>query len=1475
MDDILGEFESEELKVFEKKAPPKKIKSKRAIRKREAKKPLVDVIIEDDAWPDKEEEPGKLIKKRGEILEIADMELVNLEREKQNKEREMGKWRKYKKDKTAPKFLVPKVVDDYDEEVAEENDNNDDDSEKEEDYGEGEEITNEPKGNNEGSDEDNEENQETKEKQKQDERIENLAYRNVKKIRVQDWKEKFVKYNKLAQLASFCKKMNIPYGRHILERYDDLKRVIDYELRYSNPIEYVVGPYGVLLPLPKPTGISYLVPKDIITQPTREFIQSETIKMSGKDDETIKELKDKRKELKIKLKSLLKDGYAPILDEKEDEKRIKETRKEIRKLKLKIGQFYKERSDIANGGEEKTGETRILKIGKLSIKLGVIENKLGTLRNQLNVLYKQKDAEVRKLELELLKKRQLARQGGGNISNKEISSLEKRISSVKRKTNEEKELEKSIEELRRSLVRYEDVPELNIGNRENKKNTYVRYWLKLKIQSGKIIENNESSIVYRPYNSSEKITISKGKDNIYEMTGKDEITISKGKTDFYEINGENIKLYKRVKVVGYVVGKDKSLVKYSIENYDKDNKNYDVEKTEQVMEDFLVVKRLGAMGITDKIGKDEVIEFLDKVKNKEFYPKNFYDERFPVGTGVIFETRDTVYKGVISIVDNFHVKTTDGVELNSEDEAVIISSGGLEVGGQISVQRWTSHKGIVYGYDYKEIFVKDLKTSEEYKIPYEEKSQGDIRVQSVYKYKKSTESIFRREKIEDVLVRIVPDDLRKIVLGHYFNVIEAGVTHVNESGSQTKMLDIVNPITWERYFATEFNKWSFPKMSEAIKPHVDFEGIKKRVEDHYRKITDVNGMLNYLDYVMANDLFAYSEGKFLFSGADLLESLRGVTKHAKDHPEEYRLLSFYLVDGLSTKPNLDKLRGRSLGYELYLIFIKYLERMSFGMHNDIDYEITMEINKKFNNDETKNGMMSEFNSLYGTELAWKYHEYVLNYEQNLRAYIETYFEDTENEATRYFNSLKNLEELMDKIENHHEEFVANLENLKRSKTIKKEEKKATFGKITVEDLNLDLKYDIAKVKNSNLGPIFEEMFIDLLKLENKIYKEHKNNTKDYLDEIMYPYVFLGTPIASFAKFFRAKFFSGKVKCDVMNTFGLSECFPELSLNRDISSREWEKVIEILYKIRNVVTKNIVYIYYSLVEPSMKFHSKTIDNSYLRFIADLVVDPRQVCKMDTGTGQIMVDGEPRDIPDADLVICANDDKFTCHSTEALVQQFKSGNYINHITGQPYSREFVERMLRRGGVEKEITPYVIPIAKTVGLIGSVFIETNDGLVPINLFDIVFDIMFAETGGEESFFSMIYSSALGKMRKTEVYSREKEVDGQKITFVDRADSQNEMNIYSLDLMIDGVDISDLPFTGRNDHLIAWNVGEDQEFKNELKNEWLTKYPFIKSVTFSENPGEHDYPILNDDDPDQNWNYNIMKVIENILRRSRSQKN
>jgi hypothetical protein len=219
--------------------------------------------------------------------------------------------------------------------------------------------------------------------------------------------------------------------------------------------------------------------------------------------------------------------------------------------------------------------------------------------------------------------------------------------------------------------------------------------------------------------------------------------------------------------------------------------------------------------------------------------------------------------------------------------------------------------------------------------------------------------------------------------------------------------------------------------------------------------------------------------------------------------------------------------------------------------------------------------------------------------------------------------------------------------------------------------------------------------------EKIIFEKYGTNIKSYLNNVLVPYLFMGTNIKHLAKFFNSKTrfdnfdYSSlaslsKAKGDQVD-IKLSYYLPELYIEGDkqLTTEQLQTRVQIGIQLLSVSLNNLTDIvianYLSKTSYSKIYSINFVDISLL-----LEQQITTYSKLSGDFSKKFVDSDDKENDEKgkerdDISICYTPSSissekgiFTTHSIPEIKKQFASGNYINPFTGKQFSQEFINKI-----------------------------------------------------------------------------------------------------------------------------------------------------------------------------------------------------
>jgi hypothetical protein len=240
----------------------------------------------------------------------------------------------------------------------------------------------------------------------------------------------------------------------------------------------------------------------------------------------------------------------------------------------------------------------------------------------------------------------------------------------------------------------------------------------------------------------------------------------------------------------------------------------------------------------------------------------------------------------------------------------------------------------------------------------------------------------------------------------------------------------------------------------------------------------------------------------------------------------------------------------------------------------------------------------------------------------------------------------------------------------------------------------------AKVNENNEAANTVEEEVN--KFEEIIFQNYGQRTVyRYLRRALMPYIFLYGPLAVKANFLRAKLANGSYKFSALVGANISYYLPEFVMGVDRQydvdmlfgePNPWQVLGEVINELLDLTIEYFMDTYTAIMHTAKQRINKNILEQAGWWVGHLdpyIVKIVRKCEADTGTGRrkILTDnGEVvyEDIPEDDLVVCYDDNKFSCHSISEIMRAIaRAGDSrpINENTGKPYPKDFIKKFIER--------------------------------------------------------------------------------------------------------------------------------------------------------------------------------------------------
>lgn len=529
-------------------------------------------------------------------------------------------------------------------------------------------------------------------------------------------------------------------------------------------------------------------------------------------------------------------------------------------------------------------------------------------------------------------------------------------------------------------------------------------------------------------------------------------------------------------------------------------------------------------------------------------------------------------------------------------------------------------------------------------------------------------------KMEDYYVLAkIPESIREIVVKTYIDLMKLIRTPFKPS-KKTTLIDSellkYPPVSWDEYYAKEYQSWVYGRYSKSIKDSLDMVELNKTADQVLEYESNVDSLVSQIIDVLPDGLH------YQTTINDVLDALK--------KQEDITIFQAHMIRYLEQEVRAGG--GGRVEHTTEQISITRTEKGEIQEKYYRPGRGKAPILRK-----TPPRMVVpttiETKAVSGKTLAAILRDGIESYQRTypsdksrtldivVRAAIQQKFneyEPTVDDRLQFEN--ENLQTLVDIHRSAEERYAAELKKAEDARKIEKEYK----------DLLED--YD-AKIENA------------VRQFERVIYGTQGGTMFTYLSAVLMPYIFMDGPLASYAKFFKAKLANGDFEFDALTGANLAHYLPELGMNQDLTGEQWDEAFDILGVILKNQVDSLIDVYITISNPfSRKDYSSTRSSSGLaKSLSRLLKDPNNVCAQDTGTGfrPVVRDGKyvyvpgTRDIsmeriPPGEMTICYSKGKFTCHEIKSVLRAISQDTIpINPYTSEPYPPEFIAKMKLRYG------------------------------------------------------------------------------------------------------------------------------------------------------------------------------------------------
>lgn len=516
------------------------------------------------------------------------------------------------------------------------------------------------------------------------------------------------------------------------------------------------------------------------------------------------------------------------------------------------------------------------------------------------------------------------------------------------------------------------------------------------------------------------------------------------------------------------------------------------------------------------------------------------------------------------------------------------------------------------------------------------------------------------QRISDFYTKNVPEmkGIRKMVVNYIFDILSQLDTELVTSKPQEQILvpeyGEIKIKPWEEYLEEEFKKWYITNLRLKI--------IKEANEDE-----EVTAFVNKI----AHEIF-----ESLSDTHDVLK-FYNERHHIEGQPEFFHLDGSEMLKRIENTRYLISLDPSKLSEEDR----KRLTELYIPEFELLDVEIESRL------------MKLNLLKLPRSRLIFEITEAVKKFQKNLppelqiqKNVFESYISESVN--TNYDPKEEDRKEFK-------KQYLKDLKKLYQEYVDVKEREKKEYEKLIEEKQELKEFQDYMRKNNRyDLTEKGYQYHKQVVEFEESIYKKTKI-IYEYLSFALYPGIFMNkyNDIGRYCKFFQSKIKTGEFPIRSLKNANLAHYFPELMMKhinkegkfigeeqKDLAKREINKALENeINQLLNqyIIAKRMDYPFVKLETPQK-----------INFWRGFVSKPQEICNQDTGTGyksgRRIAKGryskEP--MPDVDLVICHTKGLgFSCHNTKNIIEDIVFEGGINPITGEPYPKNFVQKMRKR--------------------------------------------------------------------------------------------------------------------------------------------------------------------------------------------------
>lgn len=529
-------------------------------------------------------------------------------------------------------------------------------------------------------------------------------------------------------------------------------------------------------------------------------------------------------------------------------------------------------------------------------------------------------------------------------------------------------------------------------------------------------------------------------------------------------------------------------------------------------------------------------------------------------------------------------------------------------------------------------------------------------------------------KVEDVYaMEEIPDIFREMIVESYIDLLKT----VREPFKPSKKMAVVEwkmleqqPLNWEAYYAGEFEKWTFARYHEQIKDELDQEEIEQEAQKLVGYESSIEGLLRQVTDLLPNEELTYTTDI-----NDVLKALRASPSLTVFQAQLIRVLEKEITSGaggkqefVSTYVSTKIPKGEMAPSATY-----YRQPGKPPILRTSPPQI-------------RAPKLVETKPVSGKNLAVilsnAVDSYLLTYPPDLKRAIDVI---TRVAVRKRFEEYEPTPEDKAEFESEHLEILERLHAGAEEKYASEKKKAAEMKEYEKEHAAALARYD-------------EKLVDEVRGYEQIVYESSGGTVLSYLSTVLFPYIFLDSPISSHAKFFRSKLANGDFEFDALAGANLAHYLPELAMNQKLTDSQWTKATNVLGVLLKNQVDALIDLYITIHNPTSRRDHVNLRQVSFGLSEDLIMylkDPSDICFAETETGKrpVVKDGKyvyvpgTRDymmekIPPGEMTICYSNGKFTCHDVRSVLRSIAQDEEpMNPYTGQPYPAAFVAKMKTR--------------------------------------------------------------------------------------------------------------------------------------------------------------------------------------------------